>query len=352
MREHRPSSDGQHPACGMPVASQDSLLVAIMSVSQEPRNDASVDRPALKPALIDLQINGLHGIDFNASNLSDEDWDRALRALSNDGTRGFLPTLITDSVDALERKLSRLSRLCEQSAYGVQPLGIHLEGPFLSTLTGFIGAHPVQHARSADLDVMKRLLDASRGRIRWVTLAPEQDAGAQVTRYLSDAGISVAAGHTDATLDQLKQAVDAGLGFFTHLGNACPMQLHRHDNILHRALALHQHLRYTVIADGYHLPLWLVQSWIEQLGIERVAIISDAISAAGLPPGIYTLGDREVWVGEDGVPRSPDGSHFVGSGATLGAMFSKLLETSSLGIEDLDVLFCRNARAWLGLERG
>lgn len=323
-----------------------------MSVSREPLNDASVGCSALKPSLIDLQINGLHGIDFNASTLTDDDWDRALMALSEDGTRGFLPTLITDSMDALERKLSRLSRLCEHSAYGVQPLGIHLEGPFLSPLAGFIGAHPVQHARTAEVDVMKRLLDASCGRIRWVTLAPEQDPGAHVTRYLADAGISVAAGHTDATLDQLTQAIDAGLGFFTHLGNACPLQLHRHDNIVHRALALHRHLRFTVIADGHHLPLWLLRSWIEHLGVERVAIISDAISAAGLPPGIYTLGDREVRVGDDGVPRSPDGSHFVGSGATLGAMFSKLQETCLLGKEDLEVLFCRNAKAWLGLERG
>lgn len=317
-----------------------------------PLNDASAGHPASRATLIDLQINGLQGVDFNASNLSGEDWDRALNALSKDGTQGFLPTLITDSVDALERKLSRLSRLCEQVAYGVQPLGIHLEGPFLSPRAGFIGAHPLQHARTADLNVMKRLLDASCGRIRWVTLAPEQDPGAQVTRYLADAGVSVAAGHTDATLDQLKQAIDAGLGFFTHLGNACPMQLHRHDNIVHRALALHQHLRYTVIADGYHLPLWLVRSWIEQLGVGRVAIISDAISAAGLPPGCYRLGDREVRVGEDGVPRSPDGSHFVGSGATLGAMFSKLLEMSSLSMADLNALFCGNARAWLGLEPG
>lgn len=323
-----------------------------MPAAYEPPTVASNEPSECEPAFIDLQINGLHGIDFNASHLSDNDWDRALRALSEDGTRGFLPTLITDSVEALERKLSRLSRLCEQSAYGVQPLGIHLEGPFLSPLAGFIGAHPVQHARTAEVDVMKRLLDASCGGIRWVTLAPEQDPGARVTRYLADAGISVAAGHTDATLDQLKQAVDAGLGFFTHLGNACPMQLHRQDNIVHRALALHRHLRYTLIADGYHLPLWLVRSWIELLGVERVAIISDAISAAGLPPGIYTLGDREVRVGDDGVPRSPDGSHFVGSGATLGTMFSKLQTPSFPGIGDLDILFSRNARAWLGAESG
>lgn len=334
------------------MPSQNSFLVDVMSVSREPLNDASDGRSEWKRALIDLQINGLHGIDFNASSLTDDEWDRALRALSEDGTRGFLPTLITDSVDALERKLSRLSRLCEQSAYGVQPLGIHLEGPFLSPLAGFIGAHPVQHARTAEVDVMKRLVDAGCGRIRWVTLAPERDPGSHVTRYLADAGIAVAAGHTDATLDQLKQAIDAGLGFFTHLGNACPMQLHRHDNIVHRALALHRHLRYTLIVDGHHLPVWLVQSWIEQLGVGRVAIISDAISAAGLPPGIYTLGDREVRVGDDGVPRSPDGSHFVGSGATLGTMFSKLEETSVFRKEDLEVLFCRNAGSWLGLERG
>jgi N-acetylglucosamine-6-phosphate deacetylase len=298
---------------------------------------------------IDLQINGLKGVDFNSSTLSVEAWDSALEALASDGTLGFLPTLITDSADSLRHKLARLAVLCNRTRADVIPLGIHLEGPFISPIAGYVGAHPPQYAIQGDVDLMKGWMDASQGQIRLVTLAPECDREGAVTRYLSDCGVLVAAGHTNATLDELKRAIDSGLSLFTHLGNACPSSVSRHDNVLNRALSLKHALRYTLIADGYHLPPWLLRTWIDFLGLDRVAIVSDAISAAGLPAGTHRLGDQEINVGPDGVPRSPDGTHFVGSGATLGKMADWLEPTGWYSKSDLSLLLRQNALKWLGI---
>ncbi|MFN7628356.1 MAG: N-acetylglucosamine-6-phosphate deacetylase [Pirellula sp.] len=301
---------------------------------------------------VDLQINGVQGVDFNSTSLSRDDWDRALQALRNDGTEAFLPTVITDSIPALIEKLDRLASLCEPDGGGSieggsRPVGIHLEGPFLSAKPGYIGAHPKAHAKDASLEEMKRLYDAARGWLKLVTLAPERDEGGKVTRWLVDQGVLVAAGHTDASVDQLKRGIDSGLSLFTHLGNACPPTVPRHDNIVHRVIALRDSLMITLIADGHHLPLWLLESWVRVFGLDRVAIVSDAISAALLPPGLHRLGDQVVAVGDDGVPRSEDRTHFVGSGATLGMMAGLLRRETAMSEAELVKMFCENPRRWL-----
>lgn len=294
---------------------------------------------------LDLQINGCWGVDFNQSTLSESDWLDACRRLHDTQTLEFLPTIITDGLDSLASKLSRLAQLCEQTPSDTaQPIGIHLEGPFISSEPGFIGAHPKQHAIPATVEAMKNLLDASNGRIRMVTLAPEMDANAEVTRYLSDQSILVAAGHTNATRDQLVEAIDNGLKCFTHFGNGCPPVLPRHDNILHRVMSLREKLHVTLIADGFHLPVWMLKMSLDWFGEDRAIIVSDAISAAGLPSGVHTLGDRRVWVDEDGVPRSEDRSHFVGSGATMDKMYTILRSLGDYGPTQLEKLFRTNAR--------
>jgi N-acetylglucosamine-6-phosphate deacetylase len=302
---------------------------------------------------VDLQINGIGGIDFNESNLSALSWERALEWLAQDGTTDFLPTLITDSVDSLCLKLANLSRLCEASVQkpegACKAVGIHLEGPFLSDQVGYIGAHPKQHARPLELDALKRLVDAANGWIRLVTLAPECDPNGRGIEYLAQEDVLIAAGHCNPSIDQLRCAIDSGLSLFTHLGNACPASIPRHENIIHRVLALRDSLRVTLIADGFHLPLWLLDSWVDWFGENRVAIVSDAISAAGLASGIYQLGAQKVAVGADGVPRSTDQTHFVGSGATLGRMRNLCESHLSWSSERIEKLFKTNAAQWLGL---
>ena len=302
---------------------------------------------------VDLQINGLGGIDFNQPDLNEDRWIKAIELLGQDGTSHFLPTIITDCTENLCRKLSNLAKLCQAANRDTQlpsrAVGIHLEGPFLSSETGYVGAHPAAYAVPMNTDQLKRLIEAADGWLKLVTLAPEGDPACSGIELLVRENILVSAGHCNPSMDQLRRAIDAGLTLFTHFGNACPPHLPRHDNILHRVLALRESLKVTLIADGFHLPLWLLDSWIDWFGEQRVAIISDAISAAGLPSGVYTLSDRKVHVGADGVPRSEDRTHFVGSGATLGRMQIGCKRQLNWSEERLRRLFRTNAASWLGL---
>jgi N-acetylglucosamine-6-phosphate deacetylase len=195
--------------------------------------------------------------------------------------------------------------------------GIHIEGPFLNPATGYRGAHPADAVCPADESAMQSLLAAAAGLTRLVTLAPEQDAGMKVTRLLVRNGIAVSAGHTDATLDQLQAAIDAGLTLFTHLGNGCPQQMHRHDNIIQRVMSLRDSLTPTLIADGVHLPFFVLKNFLDHFGVDRCIVVTDAIAPAGLGPGKYTLARWDLLIGPDMVARSPDGSHFVGSAITM-----------------------------------
>src|SRR5688572_7430499 len=199
----------------------------------------------------DIQVNGYGGVDFNQDDLTAEALHAACLRLEADGVDGILATVITDTLDRMCHRLAVLVRLRETDPLARRLIsGLHIEGPFLNETAGYRGAHPVDAIHPADADEMNRLLDAAGGLARIVTLAPERDAGLKVTRLLAGRGIVVSAGHCDPTFEQLSAAADAGLTMFTHLGNGCPMQVHRHDNIIQRGLALADRLWITFIADG------------------------------------------------------------------------------------------------------
>jgi N-acetylglucosamine-6-phosphate deacetylase len=179
---------------------------------------------------IDLQVNGYGGVDFNADNLKDADLHRACEMLRKDGVHAILATVITERLDLMESRIARLKALCDQDTLVRNVIvGIHVEGPFLNETEGYRGAHPADAIRPASTEAAARILGAGGGAIRLVTLAPERDSGARVTRFLSERDVQVAAGHSDASLDDLDRAIDNGLTLYTHLGNGCPMIMPRHD---------------------------------------------------------------------------------------------------------------------------
>jgi len=285
---------------------------------------------------VDLQINGYSGVDFNSEQITAEELHRCCQTLQRDGVAGVLATVITDEVGSICRKVSRIRNLCEQDPLAAQMIwGFHIEGPFLNPRPGFIGAHPAEHARRASRDEMARILDAGEGRIKLVTLAPEMDRDQAVVRFLAAEGVVVSAGHTDASLDELDAAIDAGLSMFTHLGNGCPMQAHRHDNIVQRALHFADRLTCSFIADGAHIPFFALKNYLRVVGIDRAVIVTDAISAAGCGPGRYQIGDQTVDVLEDGVPRAKDHSHLIGSGTIMKKMAENLRD--SLQLTDMEI---------------
>lgn len=267
---------------------------------------------------VDLQVNGFYGVDFNADQGELHAWETACQRLMDDGVQAILATVITDSIEAMSTRLQRIHSFSQQSSIVRQLIvGVHIEGPFLNPHPGYIGAHPVQHAKMASLSDMDRLLDAAQGMTRLVTLAPEQDPDFHVTTCLAQQGILVSAGHCNPSLDQLQGALDAGLRLFTHLGNGCPLQMHRHDNIIQRVLACADRLHIGLIGDGVHVPLFALQNYLKTAGIERCFVVTDAISAAGLGPGTYQLANQTVVVDDDLATWSADRSHLTGSAVTM-----------------------------------
>jgi N-acetylglucosamine-6-phosphate deacetylase len=266
----------------------------------------------------DLQVNGYGGVDFNQDDLSAEKLHRACQKLDEDGVAGILATIITEKIELMIARLRRLAELRAADALAKRIIaGFHVEGPFINETTGYRGAHPADAIHPASVDEAKMLHDACDGLLRIFTLAPERDPGLRTTAWLAKQGVVVSAGHADASLDQLKTAIDAGLTMFTHLGNGCPMVgMHRHDNIIQRALHLRDRLWLCFIADGVHVPPVALMNYLALAG-DRAVIVTDAIAPAGLGPGRYRLARWDLLIGEDMVARAPDGSHFVGAAITM-----------------------------------
>jgi N-acetylglucosamine-6-phosphate deacetylase len=300
--------------------------------------------------MVDLQVNGYAGTDFNQDSLDPEQLHKACALIESHGVESILATIITDGIDVMARRLANLARLREADPQ-VQRIiaGIHIEGPFLSAEPGYRGAHPVEVIHSADADEMRRLLEAAQGLTRLVTLAPESDPRLKVTRMLADQKIVVSAGHCNPSLDQIRAAIDAGLQMFTHLGNGCPMQLSRHDNIIQRVLSQADKLWLCFIADGAHVPFFALRNYLQSAGINRCIIVSDAMAAAGLGPGRYKLSRWEVTVGPDLAAWAPDRAHLVGSAITLRQSFANLIEQVGLSEADAIRLTAANPRCAIGL---
>ena len=291
------------------------------------------------PGFVDLQVNGYAGVDFNSDNLTEEQLVQACRQLRQDGVTSALATLITDSVESMERRARNLSRLIDQNAdVGQVIAGIHLEGPFISREAGYVGAHPADQVRPPTFEDAQRLVDACGGYARIVTLAPEIDGAAETIRSLVDAGVCVSAGHCNPTLDQLDRAIDLGLSMFTHLGNGCPMSLPRHNNIIQRVLSRASRLWICFIADGVHVPFFALKNYLEIAGLDRAIVVSDAISAAGIGPGKHWLGGRSVYVDAELATWSEDRSHLVGSAMSLRQGHANLVEQVGLSDSDADRL--------------
>jgi N-acetylglucosamine-6-phosphate deacetylase len=293
----------------------------------------------------DLQVNGYAGVDFNSDGLTAEALHRACEALREDGCTHILATYITNHIDVLERRIRELLRLRDADPLAQEVItGLHIEGPFINGEKGYVGAHPAHCVKPANVDDAKRLLDASAGLCKLVTLAPECDAGFKTSAYLAAQGVVVSAGHCNPDLDTLRASTEHGVSMFTHVGNGCPMLMHRHDNIIQRALSLRDKLWLCFIPDGVHIDFFTLRNYLRCAGLERTIFVTDAISAARLGPGRYTLAGWDLQIGDDLVARSPDGSHFVGSTVTMPRIRENALHQLGLTEAELRQLVDENPR--------
>ncbi len=283
----------------------------------------------------DIQVNGYAGIDFNQNDLRAEDFQLACKRLKEDGVEGILATIITADFEDMKKRLSNIARYQKKDPM-IQDIvrGIHIEGPFINDTPGYHGAHPKQYISDANQDLMLELLESANGLTKIVTLAPEKDQGMQTTRMLADKGIHVSAGHCNPSLAQLKKGIDAGLDMFTHFGNGIPNTLSRHDNLLQKVLSLREHLWICYIADGIHIPLYVLKNYLDLTGTDHSIVITDCMAGASAPPGTYRISHIELEVGEDGVVREPGKENFAGSSATMKKCYDNLC--LQMGISEMD----------------
>ncbi len=266
--------------------------------------------------LFDFQVNGFGGVDFQRDNLTSTEFAHAVAALRQHGTSGIFATLITDEIDALCRRFAALEKLCATvPSAGDAILGYHLEGPWLSPTPGYRGAHPAGPMRAPTFADYERLQAAAHGRLRLITLAPEWPGSAEFIAAVTQQGVHVSLGHTNASEAEIDAAIRAGARFCTHLGNGCPLELPRHDNIVQRLLARDE-LTACFIPDGIHLPKGVLKNFVRAKPNGRVLFTTDAMAGAGAPPGRYTIGPHLITVGADGVARQPGEKNFAGSTLT------------------------------------
>lgn len=252
----------------------------------------------LVPGFVDLQVNGYFGTEFQAADATR--WADVATRLPATGTTAFLPTLITAPVDSLVAAL-RTARafVPDLPAGAARVLGVHVEGPFIAPTRR--GAHNPEWISDPAPAAVARLIEAGHGVLRVFTLAPERAGALDAIVQFTDAGVVVSVGHSDATAAQVSAAADRGARMVTHLFNAQRPLGHREPGVVGQALT-DARLTAGLIADLYHVAA-PVCGLAFRAAPGRIALVTDAAAAAGMPPGEYLLGGEPVTLPPgDGVP--------------------------------------------------
>lgn len=304
------------PAC---VAVSDGVILGVAAGETygDVPPDVVLPSGVLVPGLVDMQINGCFGVDFVAADPAG--WAEVSARLPETGVTSFVPTFITAPVPDLVAGLRRTAALPADLG-GARVLGVHVEGPFLSPDRH--GAHDPALLRDPTPEAVDALIEAAPGLLRMHTLAPERPGALAAIRRLVDAGVLVSVGHSDATAEQTEAAADAGARLVTHLFNAMRPLHHREPGVVGQGLA-DPRLTCGLIADLHHVAAPICRlAFAAAPG--RIVLVTDAVAAAGMPPGTYDLGGQQVSVDPLGLPRRPDGT-LAGSGLRLDAAIANVV---------------------------
>lgn len=291
----------------------------------EPPRPADVDLPegTVVPGFVDTHVHGGGGASFDGGDPAAV--ERAVLAHRGHGTTTLLASLVSDTVDGLIASSTRLGDLVDDGLVA----GIHLEGPWLSP--HHQGAHDPALLTAPEDRSVGRLLEATHGHLRMVTLAPELPGAPEAIRRLVSAGVVVAIGHTDATYDQARAALDAGAAVGTHLFNAMRGLHHREPGPV-AALLEHPDAYVELIADGVHVHPAMI-GLAAAAKPQHTVLVTDAMAAAAAQDGDYPLGSLVVEV-RDGVARLPGGGAIAGSTATMASSVQHAVRRAGLSLED------------------
>lgn len=298
----------------------------------------------LTSPFLDIHVHGALGHDFMQADL--DGMDTIARFLARRGVAHFLPTTVTTSLDATLAALDRLGRFVEQtpSADAATPLGLHLEGPFLCAAKR--GVHPPEHLLPPTVATFERFQQAARGHIRLLTLAPELPGALELIAFATAHGVRVSMGHSNATAAETEAAIQAGARSATHTFNAMHTLDHREPGIAGAVLDSPEVFSEAIL-DGVHLHPIVARLWFRMKGPERAILVTDGMSATGMPEGTYKLGDLVVEV-RDGVCRS--GGALAGSVLTMERAVTNLQATTGASLDTAVRCASRNPATMLGLE--
>ncbi len=270
--------------------------------------DAGLPSGVLAPGFVDLQVNGYFGVEFSSADAAG--WASVARRLPETGATAFLPTIITAPLAELAGSLRRAAALIPGLPAGAKAHGMHVEGPFISPRRK--GAHNEEWITDPTPEAIGELLAAGSGQLRLVTLAPERPGAIAAITQLTQAGVLVSVGHSDATATQVAAAAAAGARLVTHLFNAQSPLRHREPGVPGQALA-DDRLTSGLIADLYHVAGQVCRvAFTAAPG--RIFLVTDAAACAGMPPGRYLLGNRPIELAPgDGVPPVREDGTLAGS---------------------------------------
>lgn len=309
------------------------------------------------PGFFDIHINGFAGVDFQNPALAADDLAHATREQLRHGTTQYLVTIVSEAPERMTACFRAVSRAMEQRpelAHAVA--GFHLEGPYISAEDGPRGGHYSNAVRLPSWEEFQQFQEAARGRIKLVTVAPELPGMTRFIEQAVTAGVVVGLGHTAANPQQIADAVAAGATVAIHLGNGSHAVLPRHANYIQVQLA-EDRLMATFIADGHHLPPYVVKNFIRAKGVAHSILVTDAVPPAGMPPGIYRYGRMEVEAKPDGLICLPGTPYLFGAATTLEKCVANVIAWAGVPLADAVRMATENPARLLGgaprvLEKG
>ena len=281
-----------------------------------PTTEPPAQNKWIGPPLVDLQVNGFAGIDFQQDGLTAEQLLHATNALGQAGCGRFFFTLITDDWEAMTRRLAKAKQLRDANqALGHAIAGWHIEGPFLAAEPGYCGAHPPDLMLDPTPEQLEEIREITSDDPVLLTMAPERESGLSAFAKARELGFLVSIGHTNAPGHIMRRVTAGGSTGFTHLGNGCPAEMKRDDNILWRGLDT-PGLTYSLIPDRWHVSPALFRILHRLIDRDTLYYTTDAMAAAGSTPGKYSLGHLELEVGPEEIVRLPGTPNLAGSALT------------------------------------
>jgi N-acetylglucosamine-6-phosphate deacetylase len=304
---------------------------------------SSTDDTILVPTFFDIHIHG--AVNHDVMDATPDAFALISRFLATKGVSHFLPTTVTAPIDATLHALEHIANAIEAPQHpGAISLGIHLEGPFVSHIKR--GVHPPEHILPPSIELFDRFQQAARGHIRLITLAPEVPGALDLIRHATAQGVKVSIGHSNATAAEARAAIAAGAVSATHTFNAMRPLDHREPGILGVVLD-DDHLFAEVICDGVHVAPELIRLFFNAKAMDRAILVTDGMSATGMPDGTYKLGGFEVEVANG---RCLAKGVLAGSVLTMDRAVANFARFTGVDFSDVTELASRNPARMLGLE--